>query len=94
MRQKEPENPDVSLKVWSTDYLAYTSPGLQWGINGTEGARDMQGKTNLHGFCAKAGETAVITPFLGPSPRQSTGGHHLACIKPSPHMAYFEATWL
>lgn len=49
-----------------THSLADTHFGLLWRVSGSGGARDIQGKTELHLTGARARGTASIAPLLGP----------------------------
>ena len=92
MRQKAAVNPDVPLRACTqTHYFADTYPGLQQKNSSSEGARDIQGKTELYGFKVKAGGRAVIVPLLSHFPVQPAGEYHLAFDEPSPYMAKTES---
>lgn len=79
------------LKGLHTDSLPGTLPGLQERDSGSGGTRNIQGKTELFGFTARAGRTATVVPVLSPPPTQPTSRYHLSYVGPSLYTAKFES---
>lgn len=65
-----------------THPLTGIHPGLWWRDGDLGGIRDIQGKTELCNYRARARGTAAIIPVSSPPPMYPTGGFYLSCVEP------------